>query len=465
LNICLKYLIFFPFYFEIFIKTFIEFPQKLQMGPILQRVQKDKVSYIHLQFSDIEGSVKSVTIPSHKLKDALDGLWFDGSSIEGFTRIAESDMFLKPDTSTYTVFPWNPGTARIICDVYTSEGKPFEGDPRYVLKRAIEEAGKKGFTYNVGPELEFFLFKTGDGVKPAPHDSAGYFDFSPMDAASVVMNEISSAAELMGIECEMSHHEVANSQHEVDFRYGDALKTADRTITLKCIIKSAAQKHGLFASFMPKPVFGINGSGMHIHQSLFRNGKNAFYSPDDRYRLSKTAYHFIAGQLKHAKSIAAIVAPTVNSYKRLVPGYEAPVYICWGRINRSALIRIPRCLESRQSSARAELRCPDPSCSPYLAFAVMLKSGLDGIEKELSPPEPVEENVYEFDDRKLKEKGIGHLPGSLWEALGELRKDKVIREALGEHLFRKYMEAKTKEWSSYRRHVTGWEIKQYLERV
>jgi glutamine synthetase len=436
---------------------------------VLRAAEKDGVKFVNLQFTDILGTVKSVTIPVDFLKGALEkGMWFDGSSIEGFTRIHESDMFLKPDVSTYCVIPWHDGdekTARLICDVYTPDGKPFEGDPRFVLKKAMEEARKMGFIFNTGPELEFFLFKKEDGeIKPLPHDRGSYFDLST-DLAFDVRRDMILALQKMGIQVEASHHEVAHAQHEIDFKYGDALKTADNAITFKYTLKAIAQKHDLHATFMPKPIFGINGSGMHVHQSLFdvKTGKNVFYGANDKYNLSKIAYNFIAGQLSHVKAMSAVLAPTVNSYKRLVPGYEAPVYICWASINRSALIRIPRFSEGRRQSTRCELRCPDPSCNPYLAFAVMLMAGLDGIKRRLSPPKPVEENVYHLGDSKLNELMIDTLPHSLWEAIKELKKDAVIQQALGQRLFEKYVEAKKGEWDEFRTHVTEWEVDRYLE--
>jgi glutamine synthetase len=443
--------------------------EALQKNSILRRVAKDGVKFINLQFTDIMGSVKTVTIPITHLKNAIErGVWFDGSSIEGFARIHESDMFLKPDLTTYAVIPWHNGeekTARFICDVYGPNGKPFEGDPRYVLKKVMEETKKMGFIYNTGPELEFFLFRKEDGnIKPLPHDRGSYFDLTT-DLAFEVRKDIILSLEKIGIQVEASHHEVAYAQHEIDFKYDNALKTADNAVTLKFAVKAIAQKHDLHATFMPKPIFGINGSGMHVHQSLFniKTGKNMFYDPKDKYKLSKIAYHFIAGQIEHARGMSAILAPLVNSYKRLVPGYEAPVYICWGQINRSALIRIPMYSKGREQSVRCELRCPDPSCNPYLAFAVMLKAGLDGIKRKLIPPKPVEENVYEFDDKMLESMNISVLPHSLYEAIKEMKKDKVIREALGEKLFERYVEAKMKEWDEFRTTVTEWEIERYLE--
>ena len=438
---------------------------------VLEKAKKDEVKFVQLQFTDIHGTIKSVTIPIHKLEESLEkGTWFDGSSIEGFTRIAESDMFLKPDPSTYAVLPWEPSdkkVARFICDVYTPDGKPFEGDPRYILKRVMKEAEELGFQYNVGPELEFFMFKLSDNceLKPIPQDVAGYFDYTPRDLADNIRSDIVNALEAMGLEVEMSHHEVAPGQHEIDFKYGNALTQADRAITFKHAAKSIVFKHGLFASFMPKPIFGVNGSGMHVHQSLFdiKTGKNAFFDPNDRYKLSKIAKSFIAGQLKNVKSMSAVVAPTVNSYKRLVPGFEAPVYICWAQINRSALIRIPRYSPGREQATRAELRCPDPSCNPYLAFAVMLKAGLDGIKNKLEPPTPVEEDVYEFDEAKLIEHRIDTLPASLGEALIELKNSHIMKEALGEHTYKIYLAAKKTEFDEFRLQVTKWEMEKYFE--
>ena len=437
---------------------------------LLEKVAADGVRFISLQFTDIVGTIKSVTITPGQLEEAVEkGIWFDGSSIEGFARIYESDMVLHPDVSTYCLLPWEPEerrSARLICDVYSPDGQPFEGDPRYILRRAIAAAAEMGYIYNVGPELEFFLFKM-DGeplIKPVPHDVGGYFDFSPRDLASTVRGDIVMALQDMGMEVETSHHEVATGQHEIDIRYADALTSADNAMTLRYTVKAIAAAHGLYATFMPKPIFGINGSGMHTHQSLFTTaGENAFYDPDDKYRLSKVAYSFIAGQMEHARALSAIVAPTVNSYKRLTPGYEAPVYICWGQINRSALIRIPRYLPGRENSTRAELRCPDPSCNPYLAFAAMLQTGLDGIRRGLTPPPPVEEDVYDFDDSRLKELNIATLPGTLEEAINELKRDELLKAVLGPHTYQRYIEAKLREWDEYRIQVTDWELARYLQ--
>jgi glutamine synthetase len=436
---------------------------------VLDEVNKRNVKFIKLQFTDMLGIIKSVAIPVEMLEESLErGTWFDGSSIEGFARICESDMFLKPDPATFAVLPWRSkekASARIIADVYGSDGKPFEGDPRYILKRAVEEAGKMGYTYCTGPELEFFLFKADNGkIAPVPHDVAGYFDFSPRDLASDVRRDIIFALEELGMQVEMSHHEVASGQHEIDFRYDEALKTADHAVTFKYTVKAIAYMHELYATFMPKPIFGENGSGMHVHQSLFdKEDENVFFDPKDKYKLSETAYGFIAGQLEHVKAMSAVLAPTVNSYKRLVPGYEAPVYICWGQRNRSALIRVPRYSPGREKSTRAELRCPDPSCSPYLAFAVMLRAGLDGIKRKLTPPAPVEEDVYHFDDSKLSSRKIETLPASLEEALCAFRDSKLMKETLGKHTFERYLEAKEAEWDEYRIQVTQWELDRYLE--
>ena len=437
---------------------------------VIGRAEQEGVRFVSLQFTDVMGTIKNVTIPVAELEEALEnGIWFDGSSVEGFTRIAESDMYLMPDPNTYQVLPWLPGdqqTARLVCDVLQPDGDPFPGDPRSVLRAAMAECAQMGYSYQVSSELEFFLFTMRDdrpSRAPVPHDFAGYFDFSPRDLASEVRQDIILALESMGIKVERAHHEVASGQHEINFRYADALTSADNCMTFKYVVKAVAQDHGLHATFMPKPIYGINGSGMHTHQSLFDSeGKNAFFDPGDRYHLSPVAYNFLAGQLKHAKAMAAIVAPTVNSYKRLVPGYEAPVYICWGQINRSALIRIPRYSNAGDEGTRLELRCPDPSCNPYLAYAAMLKTGLEGIRRKLPAPPPVEENVYDFGDEQLYEKSIESLPGSLFEALGELEGDEVLRHTLGEHLYEAFMRAKKTEWDQYRTQVTPWEIEQYL---
>jgi len=434
----------------------------------LSKVEEDGVKFINLMFTDIIGGIKSVTITVEHLESSLtDGTWFDGSSILGFARIHESDMVLKPDPDTYAVLPWRPkekAEARFIADVLTPEGTPYEGDPRYVLKRAIAEANKMGLDYYTGPELEFFLFKKENGnISPVPHDVAGYFDYSARDLASDVRRDITLALEELGMHVEMSHHEVAEGQHEIDIRYADALSMADNAITLKHTVKEIAAKYGLYGTFMPKPIYGINGSGMHVHQSLFKGKKNAFYDGGDKYHLSETAYGFIAGILEHVREMSSVVAPTVNSYKRLVPGYEAPVYICWGQRNRSALVRVPRYSPGRENAVRCEVRCPDPSANPYLAFAAMLQAGLDGIKRKLKPPAPVEEDVYEFDDAKLQAKYIKTLPASLGEAIVELKNSEFMKKVLGKHVYEKYLAAKIQEYDEFRLAVTDWEIKRYLE--
>jgi glutamine synthetase len=439
---------------------------------LVKRVKEENVKFVSLQFSDVTGAVKSVDMPVRHLEDALrDGVWFDGSSVEGFARIQESDMMLILDPDTYAVLPWSPEEfrrARIFCDIYMPNGEPFEGDPRGTLKRQLKRIEEKGWTFNIGPEPEFFLFKRGNGasVHPVPHDTGGYFDFSSFDEAVVVRTALMDALDAMGLEVEVGHHEVALGQHEIDFRFADALKTADNVLTLKYTVKAIAAQHGLVASFMPKPVFGINGSGMHCHQSLFdkKTGENVFFDANDEAHLSKTAYSFIAGQLAHARALAAVVAPTVNSYKRLVPGYEAPVYIGWAQQNRSALIRIPRYTEGRDKAVRAELRFPDPSANPYLAFTVMLAAALDGIERGLEAPKPLNNiNLYHLDTKERRKLGVKELPGSLAEALTELEKDALLTEALGEVTCEAFMRAKWEEWDQYRLRVSDYEIEQYLE--
>ena len=437
---------------------------------ILENIQKDDVKFIQLQFTDLYGIVKSLTIPIKQLSDALkNGVWFDGSSILGFSRICESDMYLKPDITTYSIVPWlnseYGNTARFICEVYKPDGKPFEGDPRFILKKILAEAKEMGFVYRTGPEMEFFLFKTEDGLSPLPHDKGSYFDLTT-DEAYDIRRDMTVTLEKFGIEIETTHHEVARGQHEISFRYGDALQTADSAVTLKFVVKAIAQKHGLHATFMPKPIANINGSGMHVHQSLFniKSNKNVFYEEKDEYKLSRTAYNFIAGQLSHIKGMSAILSPTVNSYKRLVPGYEAPVYICWGRTNRSALIRVPSSFRGNPHATRVELRSADPSCNIYLAFAIMLKAGLEGIKNNLKAPAPLEEDLFLYSEEKLNELKIDTIPHSLWETLQELKKDKVIKSALGNHTYEKYIEAKNKEWNEYSIQVSKWEIDKYLER-
>ncbi len=441
-----------------------------QIEYILKTVKDNRINFIRLQFTDIFGIPKNVEIPAAKLESVLEkGIAFDGSSIEGFMRISESDMYLQPDPATFAVYPWTMGsengrTARIICDVLLPDGRPFAGDPRYVLKRAIAEAEKMGYAMYAGAEAEFFLFRrTPDGRASLElHDRGSYFDLTPLDRGEEARADIVVALEQMGFEVEAAHHEVAPSQHEIDFRYADVLRTADNIVTFRFVVKTIAMKHGLHATFMPKPVAGINGSGMHTHISLWRGTQNAFYDPKDPYGLSEVAKSFLAGIIDHIGAITALANPLVNSYKRLVPGYEAPVNISWARINRSALIRVPAS-NTPETSTRIELRSPDPSCNPYLAYAAILVSGLDGIKRKLTPPDPVEENIYELTKEQREERGIGSLPGSLDEALSALREDRVVTAILGEHILEKYLEAKERELRDYRIAVTPWEIERYLE--
>lgn len=441
----------------------------MKKAEILAKCTDSNVKFVNMQFCDLAGFVKSVTIPISKLDGVIDdNLWFDGSSVEGFTRIFESDMYLKPDLTTFAIVPWEgdeySSVARIICDVYTPDGKPFEGDPRYILKKQVERAKKLGYTYYVGPELEFFLFELDENGKPLPkpHDQAGYFDYA-MDRASSIRQAMSDVVSEMGVDVETIHHEVAAGQHEIDFKYNDAITQADAVLTVKSALKAVARQYGLHATFMPKPIAGINGSGMHVHQSLFKEGKNAFFDAKGVHHLSDLAQHFIAGQLKHVTDFNAILNPIINSYKRLVPGYEAPVYVAWGQTNRSALIRIPHYTKGRESATRCELRCPDASTNPYLAFAMMLAAGLDGVEKKMSAPSPVDENIYEFTDKKAQRMRIRTLPGSLSEAVQKFEKSSFAQNVLGKHSFEKYLEAKKAEIDAYRLHVSPWEHEQYME--
>ncbi|KKM10222.1 glutamine synthetase [Clostridiales bacterium PH28_bin88] len=431
----------------------------------MARAREMNVQFVRLQFTDILGVLKNVAITVDQLEKALDGeLMFDGSSIEGFVRIEESDMYLRPDPDTFTVFPWRPqegAVARLICDVYNPDGTPFAGCPRNTLKRVLAEAAEMGYTMNVGPEAEFFLFHTDPHGRPTltTHDQAGYFDLTPVDRGEDARRDMVLTLQKMGFEIEASHHEVAPGQHEIDFKYADALTTADNIVTFKFVVRTIAQRHGLHATFMPKPVFGINGSGMHCNQSLFKGGTNAFYDPNAPLELSQVAYYYIGGLMDHARGMAAVTNPTVNSYKRLVPGYEAPVYIAWSARNRSPLIRIPA---KRGLSTRIELRNPDPATNPYLALAVMLKAGLDGIKRKIQPPPATDRNIYHMDASTREELGIKSLPGSLAEALHELAKDQVIAGALGDHVYQHFVEAKRIEWDHYRMQVHSWEIEQYL---
>ena len=433
---------------------------------IIRKVREEDVEFIRLQFTDIFGQLKNVAITASQIEKAVhDQIMFDGSSIEGFVRIDESDQYLYPDLDSFTIFPWRPShnkVARLICDVHNPDGSPFVGDPRQVLKRVLEKARGMGFdAFNVGPEAEFFLFQTDDEGKPTTrtNDEAGYFDLGPLDHGEGTRREICLALEQMGFEIEASHHEVAQGQHEIDFKYADALHAADNIMTFKLAVKTLAQKNGLHATFMPKPIFGINGSGMHTNMSLFRGGKNAFYDPEDPRGLSKEAYSFIAGLLAHVKGMAAITNPLVNSYKRLVPGYEAPCYMAWSASNRSALIRIPA---ARGQSTRVELRSPDPACNPYLELAVCLAAGLDGIERGLTPPPEVTENIFVMDEATRQVHGIDSLPGSLEEAIRALEADPLILDTLGEHVAANYIEGKKKEWDEYRTRVSSWEREKYI---
>lgn len=428
------------------------------------RIAKEKdVQFIRLQFTDIFGQLKNVAITQSQLEKALDNkCMFDGSSIEGYVRINESDMYLRPDYDSFVILPWKDRVARMICDVYCADGKtPFLGDPRNVLKKVIKEAADMGYTFNVGPECEFFLFQLDEEGNPTTKtgDVAGYFDMGPSDQGEQCRRDICLALEEMGFEIEASHHEVAQGQHEIDFRFDEALKTADNVVTFKHVVKTYARRHGLHATFMPKPVYGINGSGMHTNMSLMKDGKNAFYDPDAELDLSETAMHFIAGVLKHVKAITAVANPLVNSYKRLVPGYEAPVYIAWSASNRSSLIRVPA---ARGMGTRIELRSPDPSCNPYLEMALCLAAGLDGIKQNLAAPAGTNKNIFAMSSKELEAEGIDSLPGSLEEAMVEFQKDPFIKETLGEHVYEKYLEGKLREWRHYRNKVTGWEIDNYL---
>ncbi len=435
---------------------------------IMKIIQEQKVNFFRLQFVDIFGFMKNVAIPLSQIEKALDGqMMFDGSSIDGFVRINESDMYLKPDFNTFVVLPWRSkngvNAARIICDVYKSDGTPFEGCPRVNLQRVLAEAKKLGYTMNVGTECEFFLFQKDEkgNLSTETNDVAGYFDVDPDDTGIGCRREIIETLEAMHFEVEASHHEVAEGQHEINFKYADALKAADNTVTFKWVVRSIAAKYGLHATFMPKPVFGINGSGMHTNQSLFNlDGTNAFFDEKGPLKLSETAYHYIAGIIKNACGFTAVTNPLVNSYKRLVPGYEAPVYVAWSASNRSAMIRIPA---SRGLSTRTEVRCPDPACNPYLALAMMLSSGLDGVKNKLAAPASVNVDIFKMTPEEKDASGIASLPANLKEAIEALTDNPIGKEALGEHIFNKYIEGKEKEWNSYRTAVTDWEVKTYMK--
>ena len=434
---------------------------------ILRLAKEQNVRFVRLQFTDILGCMKNVAITINQLEKALDNeCMTDGSSIEGFVRVEESDMYLYPDYDSFVVLPWEHErfgtTARLICDVYNADRTPFIGDPRNVLKRAIEKADKMGYTFNVGPELEFFLFYNDEEGRPTTktHDRGGYFDLDNVDLGGNCRRDMCIALEDMGFEIEASHHECAEGQHEIDFKYGDVLDVADKVMTFKYVVKKYAQIHGLYATFLPKPIYGIAGSGMHTNMSLFdKNGNNVFYDPDGEFGLSDTALHFIAGIMKHIRATTAINNPLVNSYKRLVPGYEAPVYIAWSASNRSALVRVPK---ARGKGTRIELRSADPACNPYLEMALCLLAGLDGIEKGYMPPKSTVKNIFDMTPEEREADGITSLPGSLEEAVDAFEASEFIKESLGEHVYTKFIEAKRKEWEGYRTSISQWEIDTYL---
>ena len=437
-----------------------------EIGKVIENIEKCGTKFVRLQFVDIHGTPKNMAVPLVKpgdIEDIIkDGLLFDGSSVEGFVDINNSDLILKPDPKTFSSLPWRPeeqGVCRFICDVYWPDGTPFEGDPRNILKNALKKAEDAGYEYNVGPEPEFFIIGEDEEGNIVPADDGVYFDVEPVDQGTDVRRELVLGLEDLHFEVEVSHHEVGPGQHEIDFKFDKALKTADAVITFKQAIKAIVDKLGYMVTFMPKPFFGVNGSGMHCHQSLFKNGKNVFYDPDGKDELSDEARYFTGGLLKHSKALAAVVAPSVNSYKRLVPGYEAPVYIAYGLKNRSTLVRIPA---SRGNGTRVEFRCPDPSCNPYLAFAAMLEAGMDGMKNKIDPGDPTELDVFELNSGDLDKLGIETLPSSLWEAYHALEEDEVVKASMGEHVYSKFMELKKKEWDDYRIQVFQYELERYL---
>ena len=438
---------------------------KYTKDQIIQICKEQDVEFIRLQFIDVLGIPKNVAVTSSQLEKVLtDGMMFDGSSIEGFARIEESDMYLKPDLDTFVIYPWRPQTgkvARFICDVYNTAGEPFDGDPRGILKKQMEEAKKLGYEFNVGNECEFFLFQTDENGRPTTktNDEAGYFDLDPVDMGTDARRDICLTLEQMGFEIEASHHEVAEGQHEIDFKYADALTTADNVVTFRLAVKTIAKKYGLHATFIPKPIFGINGSGMHTNMSLFKDGKNAFFDPAGELQLSDTAYSFIAGVLKHVAGITAVTNPLVNSYKRLVPGYEAPCYIAWSASNRTDIIRIPA---SRGAGTRVELRSPDPSTNPYLCLACCLAAGMDGIKNNLPAPDSVDVNLFKSTQEERDALGVKNLPGSLYEALKTMEEDGLVKEVLGEHAYNAFYTSKMKEWDSFRMFVSQWELDEYM---
>jgi glutamine synthetase len=430
-------------------------------------VEEKNVSFIQFWFTDVLGYLKSFAVTPSELEEGLtEGMGFDGSSIEGFARIQESDMIAKPDPRTFQLVPWRGGdrpVARMFCDILNPDGTHYEGDPRYVLKRLLKKVAEKGYTFYVGPELEFFYFK--DNRSTEFIDTGGYFDSRPVDMGSNLRRETIFGLQSMGVQVEYSHHEVAPSQHEIDLRYDEALKMADKTMTYRLVVKEIARQMGVYATFMPKPVFGHNGSGMHVHQSLFQGDRNAFYDVDDKYQLSKLAKHYIAGLMRHAPEITVITNQWVNSYKRLVPGYEAPVYVSWARRNRSTMVRVPMYKPGKEKATRIEFRSPDPSCNPYLAFAVMLGAGLEGIENKYPLPDPIEEDIFEMNPAERKAHGITDLPGNLYAAILEAEKGELAKKVLGDHVFNKFIENKKIEWDLYRTHVSQFELDRYLPKL
>jgi len=428
----------------------------------LKKLHQDRVKYVELWFVDILGQLKTFTIPVEEIEKAFtEGIGFDGSSVEGFARIFESDLIAKPDPETYQILPLvEEKTARFFCDIHLPEGPPYEGDSRYILKRYLKKIAEEGYTFNIGPEVEYFYFRSSEN--PETIDNGGYFDFIPQDLGSQLRRQTMQLCETMGVKVEAGHHEVSPSQHEIDLRYDEALRMADKMMTLKVLIKQVAARAGVYATFMPKPIFGLNGSGLHIHQSLFRGQTNAFYDSHDPTYLSPTAKAYVAGLLKHIREITSICNQWVNSYKRLVPGYEAPVYVSWGRKNRSALIRIPIYKPGKEKASRIELRSPDPACNHYLALTVILAAGFEGIKQNLTIPPAIEEDIYRMEEKERKRKKIQLLPGSLIEAIMETEKSQLVRNALGEHVFSKFIENKKIEWDMYRTQVTSWEMKEYL---
>ncbi|HPW68927.1 MAG: glutamine synthetase family protein [Desulfomonilia bacterium] len=430
----------------------------------MKAVKEHKVSFIQFWFTDVLGRLKSFNLTASELEEGIEeGMGFDGSSIEGFARVHESDMIAKPDPSTFQLLPWRPSdypVARMVCDILTPDGAPYEGDPRYALKRVLARAAQKGYAVFLGPELEYFYFA--DDTCTTILDKGGYFDGLPIDRGPDIRRDTIFSLQKMGIQVEYSHHEVAPSQHEIDLRYKEALTMADIVMTYRTTVKEIARQHGVYATFMPKPIANQNGSGMHVHQSLFTGDDNAFFDTDDKYHLSKIGKHYIAGILTHAREICAVTNQWVNSYKRLVPGYEAPVYVSWARRNRSAMLRVPMYKPGKAKATRIEFRAPDPACNPYLAFAVQIAAGLEGIEKEYTLPEPIEVDIFEMDEKAREEAGITSLPGNLFEAIQEVSKSELVREALGNHIFEKFIENKKKEWDAFRTHVSKYEIDTYL---